>query len=150
MTKAQDMGKDLTKRRLPPFVAMLWDVLNGKAFKALPPTAGKMLPYFLGKVQLPGNFRDPQYYRTHFTFTYTEGQSYGCSRKTFYEVLRALMRYGFIDPVKRGGLRGYSLTSSVFKLSDRWKHYGTATFVEVQWEAFGAHQLKDESGERNE
>jgi len=144
------MGRDLTRPKGPPFVQMHWMLLNSKAYKALPPTAGKMLPYFLGKVKLPDNFRDPAYYRTTFTFTYTEGQTYGCSRKTFYEVLRALMRYGFIDPVKKGGLRGYSRTSSVFKLSDRWKHYGTAAFVEVAWEAFGEHQLKDEGGGRNE
>jgi hypothetical protein len=46
------------------------------------------------------------------------------------------MRYGFIDPVKKGGLRGTGLTSSSFKLSRRWESYGTSAFKEIRWESF--------------
>jgi hypothetical protein len=137
------MRKTKVKNRIPPFVPLLWDMLNAKAYKTLPPTASKMLPYFLGKVKLPGNFRDPQYYETTFTFTYTEAQTLGCARKTFYQVIRALVRLGFIDPVKKGGLRGCNLSFNIFKLSSRWKKYDTAQFVPILFECFEQHQIKE-------
>ena len=34
------------------------------------------------------------------------------------------MRKGFIDPVDKGGLRGAGLSCNIFRMSDRWKHYG--------------------------
>jgi hypothetical protein len=46
------------------------------------------------------------------------------------------MKFGFIDPVTKGGLRGSGLTSSMFRLSKRWEDYGTAVFKEIKWECF--------------
>ncbi len=115
-------------------------MLNSPAYKELPPTACKILPFFLGKVKLPLASKD--YYQINFTLPYAEGLSYGCARKTFSEVIKALMRFGFIDPVKKGGLRGFGLTTSVFRLSTRWEAYKTFAFQEVQWETFGADQIR--------
>ena len=86
MTRKKAGGK------LPPFVAMLWKMLNHKACTTLPPTAGQMLPYFLGKVKL--KITDPTYYHARFTFTYTEAERLGCSRRSFYRVIQALMKHG--------------------------------------------------------
>jgi len=134
------MGRKRTDNRLPyPFVAVPWTILHSKAYKALPPSSAKLFPYFLGKVQI--NPKNPEYYATTFSFTYSEAENYGCRKKTFYEVLKALMRYGFIDPVKKGGLRGMNMTSSIFKLSDRWKQFGNASFVEINWSMFGKRQI---------
>lgn len=136
-----DMTRKKTDNKLPyPFVALYWKTLHSKAYKVLPPSTAKLLPYFLGKVQI--NPKNPEYYSTTFSFTYSEAQTYGCSRKTFYGVVTALVKYGFIDPVKRGGLRGMNMASSVFKLSDRWKQYGNASFVEMNWATFGMHQIE--------
>jgi hypothetical protein len=137
------MGRKKTGNKLPPFVPLLWATLNHKAYKALPPSAAKLLPYFLGKIQIP--FRDHEYYKRTFNFTYSEAKNYGCARKTFYNVVTALVQYGFIDPVKRGGLRGLCMTASIFKLSDRWKQYGTDAFREVRWGTFGMHQIEKRS-----
>jgi len=120
--------------KLPPFVALTWAMLNSKAYKDLQSTAGKMLPYFIGKVRFGPS--DPQKHTTTFTFTFKEAKALGCAKKTFYRVIQALMESGFIDPVKKGGLRGFNQSSSVFKLSRRWEKYGEAGFEKVQWECF--------------
>lgn len=134
MTKKRPGGK------LPPFVAITWNMLNSQAYKELPPTACKMLPYFLGKPKLPST--DKNYYQTEFTFPYAEGANYGCARKTFSEVVKGLMKHGFIDPVKKGGRRCFGLGPSMFKLSKRWEAYGTFAFQEVRWESFGQDQIR--------
>jgi hypothetical protein len=136
------MSKKRTNDRLPPFVAMLWALLNHKAYIALPPTSKAMLPYFLGKVKLPGNYNDPAYYKTTFEFSYSEGVRLGCAKRTFHEVIKNLMRFGFLDPVVKGGLRGMRQSPSIFKLSPRWKDYGTGNFQEIHWEQFGEHQIR--------
>lgn len=136
------MAKKGINSKLPPFVPMLWSMLNHSAYISLPPTSKGMLPYFLGKVKLPGNHKDPAYYKTTFEFTYSEGVRLGCARRTFFNVIADLMRFGFIDPVKKGGRRGYGLSSSVFTLSDRWKHYGTSQFRTICWNEFGQHQIE--------
>jgi len=128
------------KNKLPPFVALTWELLNSKAYKELPPTAAKMLPYFLGKVKIPlGN---SQYYTLTFSFSYSEGVSLGAAKKTFYNVLCALVAYGFIEPIEKGGLRGCGLTSSTFKLSDRWKKYGTAFYLSKSFSEHGQNQIE--------
>ncbi len=134
------MGRKRTGNRLPNFVPLFWDILNHKAYINLSPSAAKLLPYFLGKVKI--NPKNSEYYKTTFSFTYSEAENYGCSRRTFYNVVTALVQYGFLDPVKRGGLRGMNMTSSIFRLSDRWKQYGNASFVEVKWNTFGMHQIQ--------
>ena len=134
------MGRKRTgNNNLPPFVPLLWATLHSKAYKALPPSTAKLLPYFLGKVQV--NPKHPEYYNATFSFTYSEAETYGCSRRTFYDVVSALIAYGFVDPVKRGGLRGMSMSSSIFRLSERWKQYGDASFVKLGWATFGIHQM---------
>jgi hypothetical protein len=137
--KVKDMGRKKTGNKLEPFVPMFWDTLHSKAYKALPPSTAKLLPYFLGKVQI--NPKHPEYYKMTFSFTYSEALVYGCSRRTFYGVVSALVQYGFLDPVKRGGLRGMNMSSSIFRLSNRWKQYGNAFFVEMRWDTFGMHQI---------
>lgn len=123
------------------FVRLPWDVLNGKAYNALPSTAAKLLPYFFGKVQyVPYN--STTRYNTTFDFTYSEARRYGVAKATFHDALAYLIEHGFIDPVSQGGLRGYGRTKSVFKLSKRWEKYGTAAFKEIVWRASFKKQKK--------
>ena len=84
-------------KRLPPFVALPWTMLNSKAYKDLPPSAAKALPYFLGKPKLP--FSDPGYYSVEFGLSYGEAKRLGFAPSTYSKVIQALMRAGFIDPV---------------------------------------------------
>ena len=126
--------KDKQKLALPPFVPMTWSLLNSKAYKDLSFAARAMLPYFIGKPNI--NIRSDLYLRTEFSISYREALSYGCSTRTFSRVIDDLMRKGFIDPVDKGGLRGWGLSSNVFRMSDRWKQYDKQGFVEIRWGSF--------------
>lgn len=126
------MGKKKGKSgRLPPFVALTWKVLNSGAYKKLPSSAAKALPYFLGKVKSVPN--DPDRYTTSFTFTYSEAKKYGFSKTTFYKILSDLVKLKFIEVVKKGGMRAYGMTSTSFKLSKGWEYFGTPLFKEGKW-----------------
>ncbi len=124
------------KDRIPPFVATTYEILNSIAYKDLPPSAGKALPYFLGKVKAKVPYKDANYYRTEFSFSYTEGLRYGFSLSTFSKIIQALVKYGFIDPVDKGGLRGTGLSYNMFRLSTRWMDYNTPRFVKLDWKCF--------------
>lgn len=120
--------------KLPPFVAITREMLNSKAYRKLPPSAAKILPHFLDKVRTA--YHDPVKYSTTFNFPYSEAKRLGYGKTTFYKILKALMRKGFIDPVSKGGLRGEGYTKSSFTLSQRWEKYGRADFKEVLWECY--------------
>lgn len=120
--------------KLPPFVPMTWELLNSTGYQCLPYSASKALPYFFGKIKTPYN--DPQKFLIDFTFSYPEGKRYGFSFGTFAKVIRALIAFGFIDPVDKGGLRGYKKGYNVFRLSKRWEKYGTPDFREIDWGTF--------------
>lgn len=125
-------------RRLPPFVPLTWDMLNHKAYKELPYAASKALPYFLGKVQIA--YSDPRRLSNEFSFSYREGKSLGFSYGTFSKVIQDLVKYGFIDPIDRGGLRGESKSNSLFCLSDRWILFRQEGFQLVEWRCFFPRQ----------
>lgn len=127
-------GKRRKGNSLPPFVPLTWEMLNSTAYKDLPPSAGKALPYFLGKVKC--SYNDPQRWLGEFSFSYTEGKRFGFSPSTFSKVIQALVRIGFIDPVDKGGLRGDCKSYNIFKLSKRWKEYETPNFKSLEWRCF--------------
>ena len=127
--------KKRSSKKLPPFVPLTWDLLNSQAYINLTNSAGKALPYFLGKVKLPHG--DPGKHLAEFSFSYTEARQYGFANGTHHRVISELMDKGFIDPVDKGGLKGGGLTSSYFKLSERWRKYGAQDFVKVEnWRSF--------------
>jgi hypothetical protein len=119
------------KKRLPPFVALTWDILHSDAYKDLTGSAGKALPYFLGKVQK--SYRDPERYERGFHFTYREAEKYGFTRRTFFRIIGSLIEKGFIDPIERGGLKGLHGGYSRFKISRRWEKYGRWDFEKKDW-----------------
>ncbi len=127
------MGRHTTRtsNRLPPFVAMPWEMLNSQAYKDLPQSAGKALPYFLGKVK--ALYNSPERHRTDFSFTYTEAKKYGFAVGTHHRVISLLVEKGFIDPVYKGGKRSFGMSSSLFRLSERWKRYGYPDFKKIDW-----------------
>jgi len=126
--------KNQQKLALPPFVPMTWALLNSQAYKDLSFASRAMLPYFIGKPSI--NIRSDLYLKTEFSISYKEATSYGCSTRTFSRVIEDLMRKGFIDPVDKGGLRGWGLSCNVFRMSERWKDYGKKAFVEIEWRQF--------------
>lgn len=124
------MRKGRKKYRPTSFVMFNWDLLNSKAYKDLPPSAAKALPYFLGKIKRRPD--DPQKYLEEFSFSYTEARRLGFSNGTHYRNISRLIEKGFIDPVSRGGLRSFGFSSNTFRLSQRWKDYDTPEFKRVQ------------------
>lgn len=117
------MAKRTRKNRLPPFVALPWEVLNSNAYKDLQPSAAKALPYFLGKPKLP--YAHPEIYRVEFTFSYPEAKRFGFAYGTFSKVIRDLTAKGFISTTQAGGLRGNRKSYNKFVLSNEWKNYAT-------------------------
>ena len=116
------------------FVAMTWKMLNSKALKELPPSSAKILPYFLGKVKEHHHPEDPGRYVVNFPFTYSEAKRYGFGKSTFFKMLGDLIRFGFIDITKKGGLRSQGgQANTLFRLSRRWEMYGTASFHDGDW-----------------
>lgn len=140
MEKVRVMPVKKITNKLPPFVPMTWKMLNSEAYRKLPFASAKILPFFIGKVK-DFAFNDPARYETSFEFTYSEAKKrLGFGRSTFYKTLIDLIKYGFIDPVKKGGMRSYGNTSSKFKLSRRWENYGTLTFKTIDWKGFPIHR----------
>lgn len=126
------MSRRRQKNRLPPFVPMLWDMLNHKAYHDLAPSAAKALPYFLGKIKRNG----PDRYEEEFSFSYREAKKYGFASSTWSKVIQEVVKHGFVDPIDRGGLRGEGRSCSKYSLSTRWKEYGTEKFREINWRCF--------------
>ena len=125
------MVRGRKNRKFQPFVALPWDLLNSKAYKDLSASAGKALPYFLGKVKV--HFNAPERYTVDFSFAYTEAKKYGFANGTHHRNISALMANGFIDPVYKGGKKSFGMSSSLFRLSVRWKGYGTPSFKTIVW-----------------
>lgn len=128
------------KNRLAPFVPIFHDELESTAYRELPPSAAKLLPYFK-RVCVKATRGAPDT-STLFGFTYTEAEKYGFARKTFSESIKALEKHGFIDIVSAGGLRGAGHTTSKYRLSNRW-----VTFGGLEW-ARAALKAKREKAER--
>ena len=115
---------------------LTYKMLNSEAYKLLPASACKALPFFLAKVKLPVD--RPWRYQEVFTLSYGELKAAAkISDKTCSSVFKALVEFGFIDPVSKGGLRGHSKSFSKYKLSKRWEKYGTANFQEIDLRTFG-------------
>ena len=125
-------------KKLPPFVPLPWKILNHQAYKELPPSASKALPYFLGKVKM--DYYDPNRLTTEFSFPYDEAESLGFAPGTFSKVIQDLVKYGFIDPKEKGGLRGEGKSNNLFCLSERWKLFGQENFQFVDWKCFFPRQ----------
>jgi hypothetical protein len=120
--------------KLPPFVALSWSMLNSPAYKKMPHSVGHALPYWLGKVKRPYN--DPAFYTTQFSFSYAEAKQLGFASSTWAGVIKAVVAFGFVDPVDKGGLRGDGLSCNLFKLSKRWQEYGKPSFKQVEWNEY--------------
>lgn len=125
-----------TKRNSTPFVMLTYKMLNSRAYQKLPASAAKALPLFLAKVKEHVN--NDQRYREIFSLSYGElKKAAGLSDRTCAKVFRELVKFGFISPVTKGGLRGHGKTVSKYKLSLRWEEYGHPDFREVDLRRFG-------------
>jgi hypothetical protein len=116
------------------FVPMTWDMLNSQAYKALPASSAKVLPFFLGKIKDAWSPNDPVRYNTDFPFTYAEAKRLGFGKSTFRKMVRDLMKHGFINLTYHGHYKTAGpQASTLFRLSKRWQQYPSALFDEGDW-----------------
>jgi len=114
------------------------DLIHSKAFLSLKVRyAPQALCIFLGKRQIAkqgkkGKERPVILNQGKIEFTFLEAEKkYGWSKKQFAAILRELLEKGFIDIAHHGGVRKRDKT--LFSLSERWKDYEKASFVEKEW-----------------
>lgn len=117
--------------KLPPFVAVTWEILNSQAYKKLSPSAGKALPYFLGK---HGKlyYKDGEQYDATFIFSYGDARNMGFASRTFSRIITDLVAKGFVELAGYGGMRGFCNSHNKFKISNRWRQYGQQSFVPLK------------------
>lgn len=110
------------------FVAITYEMMNSNAFRKLNGAALKALIFCMRKVKID----DPiDRFKYHFSLTYPEAKKYGLSDATFYRSIKQLQDLGFIDCVMKGGLDKGIKKPTLYKLSQRWKDYGTPTFKKL-------------------
>ena len=115
-------------KRLPPFTPILNAELRSRAYQELTGNAAKVYPYFK-KIHGILKKKSGDNYNGIFDFTYTEAEKYGFARQTFKRSIDNLIGNGFIDIVKQGGKRGCGMSNSKYRLSERWRDYGTSAFI---------------------
>jgi len=71
------------------------------------------------------------YENSGLTFTYTEAAYFNIIDSTFHRTIKTLVKRGFLDVEHRGGTFGHGEIKDYtrFKLSQRWKAWGTPEFI---------------------
>ena len=69
--------------------------------------------------------------KQNLVFTYEMAKKYGIPPQRFSNILKSLYECGFIDVIHFGS--GQHKDMSLFKLSDRWRKYGTNDFIIKLW-----------------
>jgi DNA-binding GntR family transcriptional regulator len=109
-------------------------MIESKAFRSLPGNAMWVMLRFTQKQTWNetkiGGRRQRVYENSGLTFTYTEAEYFDISASTFLRSIRVLVERGFIDAEHRGGTFGHGEIKdySRYKLSNRWKAWGTDDF----------------------
>lgn len=109
------------------FVAITYEMINSKAFKKLSGSALKALILCMRKVKTNHPI---ERFKFHFALTYPEARKQGLWDTSFHRGLKLLQQLGFIDFVLPGGKVGFQKKASLYRLSQRWKKYGTSEFEE--------------------
>lgn len=110
------------------FVAITFEMMNHKAYKELTGSAIKALILCMRKVK---EMHRTERFKVIFSLTYPEARKQGLCNVTFWRSMKSLQRVGFIDCIMKGGLRCDRKTPSAYRLSLRWKKYGTPDFEDI-------------------
>lgn len=122
-------NKKSNRQRLSPFTPIFNEILDSQAFRELPGNAAKGFLYFKWIHGMLG-YKLGDDFNGIFDLTYSEAEKFGFARKTFSRIITELCDKGFINIVVQGGKRGCGMSNSKYKLSDRWRDYGTSTFIQ--------------------
>lgn len=131
------------------FVAITCEMINSQAYRELTGSAIKALILCMRKVK---EMDRTERFKVIFSLTYPEAKKQGFCDGTFWRAMKSLQRLGFIDCTIKGGLTGrhkktpsahnyktpvkwkgkeYGKTPSAYRLSLRWKKYGTPDFEDI-------------------
>jgi hypothetical protein len=115
------------------FVAVTFEMMNSAAYRKICGSALKALLLCLRKVK---TYDDIDRYSQYFTLTHPEAQKQGLWPSAFNRGIKQLVEVGFIDIVSRGGMRCEGKACSYYRLSKRWKKYGTPEFQERRYRGY--------------
>lgn len=126
------------------FVPLQHELLNSLAFQSLGNGSKVGLIYFYKDIK--------NGHQETVILTFPQAKKYGVCRSatTFDAIKKELVEKGFLDSFEPGGLGKHA----IFKMSFRWKLYGTARFEAIPFEAgCGSKQFqviwKDEKKRKN-
>lgn len=109
--------------KLGGFSTMPVDMQKSPAFQSLSASALRLLLWFIFKSYKAGT-QNEKIQRPVFKVTNREALAeLGMSAQTFSRAKQELADKGFMEWVKRGGLRGANGVASEFALSDEWKSW---------------------------
>ena len=133
-----EQWKEYKKRSRDWNIRMKYELLHSAAYRDLNyAPALKVLNWFHEKIRVEKieGRRGKQRFQVkdggEMSFTYREAEHRGLTHQKFRRAIWELHHFGFLDVVRPGSsIKG---DYSVFKLSSRWKGYGTPHFEEVQF-----------------
>jgi hypothetical protein len=137
-------NKKKRQKIIGQFVPLQHILLDSLAYKSLGNGSKVGLIYFYKDIKAS--------HQETLILTFPQAKKYGVckSATTFDSIKKELVEKGLLDPFEPGGLGKHS----IFKISYRWKHYGTAQFEKVEFKSgFGSKQFqaiwKDEERKNN-
>jgi hypothetical protein len=115
------------------FVPLRYELLNSLVFQGLSNGSKVGLIYF---------YKDKKNgHQENVVLTFPQAKSYGVcqSSTTFNSIKKELVEKGFLDPFEPGGLGRHS----IFRISLRWKFFGTSSFEKIKFEpGIGSKQFQ--------
>ncbi len=109
------------------FIVVTFEMMNSNAYKKLTGSALKVFHLCQRKVK---ERRRVERFKVIFSLTYTEAKKEGLWHSAFNRGMNQLQEVGFIDCIEKGGMRFQGKACSYYRLSKRWKDYGTPNFKE--------------------
>ena len=106
------------------FVPILHDELDSPAYMALGGNSAKLYGFLKRAARNAAHRVGSSEREVEFDFTYSEARKRGFVERTFIRCVKDLWSHGFIQVIKRGGLRGTGRSNSKYQLSGYWKTYG--------------------------
>lgn len=125
-------GKKAKNKIDDAFVPITYAMIKSRAFRELNGSSLKALILCMRKVK---THHPAERFKLQFSLTYPEAKKEGLGHNSFCRGMKQLQKIGFIDCVHKGGMRFQGKASSLYRLSKRWKDYGTLEFMEY-WDGY--------------
>lgn len=107
------------------FVPLTYEMIDSKAFQKL--TGSAKMSLFLCMRKVKTNHHIDRF-TFQFSLTYPEAKKHGLWDSAFNRGMKQLQKLGFIECTFKGGMRFQGNACSLYRLSQRWKQYGTTDF----------------------